>query len=404
MSTARACSRLLAIALALGGCAGNSFAQSPASDPIGDLIEHRAAGSETPSFEGYLDNLRKASCPGSTGETAQDIDLKVTPVPLQGLNPKRTTVGELTYVAGFQLTSDDARFGGLSGLDLLDDGNLLAISDDGAFVWLDMATDGVTPTKAHLAPLLDAKGREFSGKSSRDAEGLAIYKGLALVSFESNPRVLAYDVGRCGAGARGAPLGWSLSKAFARAKLSVGGNTGVEALAITSDGYLFNGIEMKTSEGSPISARPLEAAPQFNLLEGGDKAPEIVGLDLVAAGKDGKDARAFALHRSTNALASNVITLTETLFTRYLDQAGLPARVVSEIDERSHIRFRPSATRTLAEMNVFLTIDNFEGIAAKEMPDGRIRLFIISDDNFSKRQRTLLMVFDVAASSNTGRR
>jgi hypothetical protein len=29
------------------------------------------------------------------------------------------------------------------------------------------------------------------------------------------------------------------------------------------------------------------------------------------------------------------------------------------------------------------------------MPDGHIRLFIISDDNFSASQRTLLMVFDV---------
>jgi hypothetical protein len=41
-----------------------------------------------------------------------------------------------------------------------------------------------------------------------------------------------------------------------------------------------------------------------------------------------------------------------------------------------------------------VTIDNFEGIAAKQMPDGRVRLYIVSDDNFSDSQRTLLMVFD----------
>ena len=86
----------------------------------------------------------------------------------------------------------------------------------------------------------------------------------------------------------------------------------------------------------------------------------------------------------------------ETDFERYLDQADLPAKVVSEADERSHYRFRQTSSRALAQMNVLLTIDNFEGIAAKELPDGRVRLFIVSDDNFSASQRTLLMVFDVA--------
>ena len=46
-------------------------------------------------------------------------------------------------------------------------------------------------------------------------------------------------------------------------------------------------------------------------------------------------------------------------------------------------------------MNLLVTIDNFEGIAARQMPDGRVRLFIVSDDNFSASQRTLLMVYDV---------
>ena len=47
-------------------------------------------------------------------------------------------------------------------------------------------------------------------------------------------------------------------------------------------------------------------------------------------------------------------------------------------------------------MNVLVSIDNFEGIVARRMPDGRIRLYLVSDDNFSKSQRTLMMVYDVA--------
>ena len=64
---------------------------------------------------------------------------------------------------------------------------------------------------------------------------------------------------------------------------------------------------------------------------------------------------------------------------------------------RSHWRFEETGRRKLAEMNVLYTIDNFEGLAAKLMPDGRVRLYMISDDNFAANQRTLLFVFDLPA-------
>ena len=41
------------------------------------------------------------------------------------------------------------------------------------------------------------------------------------------------------------------------------------------------------------------------------------------------------------------------------------------------------------------TVDNFEGIAAVTTPGG-VRLYLLSDDNFSDRQRTLLLAFDLA--------
>jgi hypothetical protein len=330
----------------------------------------------------------------------ETIGIKFEPVPLQGLNPGRKTLGELTYVAGFHLTSGDKRFGGLSGLEVLDDGNLLAVSDQGDFVWVDLGKDGVTPAGARIAPLRDARGGVLRGKADGDAEGVAITDGMALVSFERNHRVLAYDLAACGAAARGAPIvfgghGLRLPDAFAAEKLTVGSNQGPEALAVAPGWYLFTGIETKVGKASALSARPIEAPPRFNLRLG-ESAPEIVGLDLAPAGKDGDDVRAFSLHRSTSPLATNVISVVETYFERYLDQANLPARILSEVDERSRYRFRAKSSRRLADMNLFVTLDNFEGIAAKELPDGRVRLFIISDDNFSASQRTLMMVFDVA--------
>jgi hypothetical protein len=105
---------------------------------------------------------------------------------------------------------------------------------------------------------------------------------------------------------------------------------------------------------------------------------------------------AYSLHRSTRALASEVIVLVETRFERGLDPSNLPARITREMDERSRVRFRPVASRKLAAMNPLVTMDNFEGVAARRMPDGRVRLYIVSDDNFSASQRTLLMIFEVA--------
>lgn len=387
-------SGLLGAAAMLAACAGDGVAQPhqpvPAFSPIED------APDEAPPNEltSYLDDLRQASCAGG-GREPDAITLKASPVPLQGLNPARKVIGELTFVAGFHLTSDEKRFGGLSGIDLRDDGNLLAVTDKGDFVWIDLAEDGVTPKTARLSAMNDAKGKPFPNKGAGDAEGLTLNGDLGFVSFEGNHRVLAYDIGRCGAAARGVPLGWGLTKAFARNKLAVGGNQGVEALAVTPDWMLFAGIETKVGKTSPLSARPVERAPDFNLTIG-ENAPEIVGLDLLPGADDARSVRAFSLHRSTSPLASNAITVMETDFERYLDQANLPARIVSQADERSHARFRPTSVRTLAQMNVLLTIDNFEGIAAQQLPDGRVRLFIVSDDNFSARQRTLLMVFDVA--------
>ena len=40
-------------------------------------------------------------------------------------------------------------------------------------------------------------------------------------------------------------------------------------------------------------------------------------------------------------------------------------------------------------------VDNFEGIAVRRTQDGVVRLYLVSDDNFSRNQRSLLFVFNV---------
>jgi len=353
----------------------------------------------------YLEPLLASSCPEDAERREPEaMDLRVRRAPLQAFNPMRKTIGELEFVGGFHLTSTDERFGGLSGLDLLEDGRLLAVTDAGDFVWIALDDDAATPISASLARMRDAGGQSIRRKRQGDAEGLAVIDGVALVSFEGDHRVLAFDIGKCGARARGVAVARSagdLAAAFARQSIDVSGNEGLEALAVAPGWYLLAGLETKAGDASAVSARAIEAAPEFDIRIG-EGAPPLVGLDVIPRGDDGNDGNkeggftAYSLHRSQNALASEVIVLIETEFERDFDQSSLRPSIISEIDERSRVRFRPAASRKLAAMNVLVSIDNFEGVAARRMPDGRVRLYVVSDDNFSKSQRTLLMVFDVA--------
>ena len=42
-----------------------------------------------------------------------------------------------------------------------------------------------------------------------------------------------------------------------------------------------------------------------------------------------------------------------------------------------------------------LPTDNYEGVAIGRNPAGRIRIWVVSDDNFSRDQRTLLLALDL---------
>jgi hypothetical protein len=383
------------VALALSACLTGQLAvgQTPPR-----AVQGAPAGEA--NLEAYIAGLRAASCPRGVSKTAPEpIELVASPVPLQRINPKRNSLGALTYLGGFRLTSPDKRFGGLSDLKVLPGGGLLAASDQGDFVWLDLDADSVTPRAAHIASMLDAAGKPLDGKHEADAEGIAYRDGVAFVSFERDHRVLAYDVGACGGAARGAPVvfgeyGAPLPEAFAAAQLDVPANSGAEALGVSPDGFLAIGLEQQEKGQSPLSLRPIEAAPVFDLRIG-KGAPGLVSIDMLPDGEDLRDLRVFTLHRDLDALLGNVIVISQTQLQRYREQSNLPARAISEIDGRSHDRFKVASSRRLAEMSVMLTVDNYEGIAIRRMPDGKVRLYVISDDNFSASQRTLLMVFEL---------
>lgn len=310
------------------------------------------------------DRLRDTSCPpGSRPLDPLPIDLTASPVSLGEAGQIARRIPQSVNIAGaWELSSSHANFGGLSGLALIPEaegGGLLAVTDAGAFVWLDLE-DGA-PASAQLAYMQGLDGSQYTGKSAGDAEGLVYWGGLALVSFERDFRIEAFALAACGGNARGAPVA-ALPDRYGNRSVDV--NQGPEALFLTPDGALGFGYEGMLGT-SPIGRVLADGSAEWT----GETAPAplahgLVGMEQVAM-PDGS-VRTLQLFRAWDPLQGNRIRL-----------------VWGEGEEDSLSLARP------------LLVDNFEGIAAEATGTG-LRVWIVSDDNFSPRQRTLLFVFDIS--------
>lgn len=323
------------------------------------------------TFPMLAQNRALESCPeGEAFVPLQPIDVATAEL---GLG-KADAAGEalapnVTYAGGWHLTSDEPNFGGLSGLDILESGDLLAVSDAGAFVQIGMA-EGHPSGAGEISYMRGENGKLLDGKRSSDSEGLHVGFGLAAVSFERDHRIAVFNLDDCGAAARGVPVG-------SGSIVSVTGdppesglpddlpeNGGLEALTF-DDGNLLTGLEAGGQDGTPLF-RPSIFGGQF--FPAGDlQTPN--GMKLT--GLDSSETSTFALFRRYLPLFGNTIEVR-----RYSTLA----------DEGE----------TLLRLERPLTVDNFEGIAATQLEDGTMRIYMISDDNFSARQRTLLIAFDVA--------
>lgn len=317
----------------------------------------------------FADNagrLTNTSCPPAAGHLEPlAIDLAASPVSLGDADQVARRIPAPVSVAGaWELSSSHANFGGLSGLALIpqeEGGGLLAVTDTGAFVWIDL--ENGAPASARLAYMQGLDGSAYAGKSEGDAEGLVYRDGLALVSFERDFRIEAFALAACGSNALGAPVA-ALPDRYGNR--SIDENQGPEALFLTPDGALGFGYEGMLGT-SPLGQVLADGTAAWT----GETAPAplahgLVGMEQVAM-PDGS-VRTLQLFRAWDPLQGNRIRL-----------------VWGEGEDESLNLARP------------LLVDNFEGIAA-EATDAGLRVWIISDDNFSARQRTLLYVFDISIS------
>ncbi|NWG46481.1 MAG: esterase-like activity of phytase family protein, partial [Alphaproteobacteria bacterium] len=296
------------------------------------------------------------------------------PLPLDVRNPEETRFGRLIFRGGITLASPDARFGGLSGLRVSADGRTaLAVSDRGTLIRLTLAYDAAgTLTGADdlaIAPLSGPGGKALYGPSA-DAEALEILPdGRIAIGFERFHRVAIL------ADPAGGVLPPAESLAAPARLMPLADNQGLEALVHLPEMGLTGLAEHRLDAegrhmGAPIGPRTDEAP------EGGLLTLSRIGEFDVTDAALGPDGTLFVLERSFAPLSG----------------PGLQLRAIAAGERTAGRNWEGEILLTL---DARASIDNMEGLDAIAGPDGT-RLLIVSDDNFSPLQRTVLLAFDLA--------
>lgn len=311
----------------------------------------------------------EGKCDAAARTSANEISITASPVPLAPEEDDAALPDGIRFAGGWHLTSDNTSFGGLSGIELLPDGDLLTVIDDGAFAWIDM-TDGSPSGSGRIAYMRGADGSFLQGKANGDSEGLAVKDGTAYVSFERNHRIESFALESCGPGARAEHV-VALPDTFGGRAIPE--NRGAEALAWTPE--LEAGFEALIDGQSP-SVQLVDGVSEVMFWNPPGPAFDhpVVGMAnaLTRARNGTEESWVYRLRRNYNPLFGNTLTVE----VRRTGPAG--------------------TTQTgLFVLKRPMNVDNFEGITAAIQPDGTHRLWLVADNNFSDRQRTLLFAFDI---------
>jgi hypothetical protein len=305
---------------------------------------------------------------------AAPVPIEVKARPIAAFDPgdhSRRRFGALEYRSGLVLTSGFRGFGGLSGLRLDAKGErFISFSDKGTWftgriVYHEGEMTGLADVEA--APMLGPDGRPITARGWFDSESIALDGPLVYIGLERVNRVLRFDFSKGFTRARGelVPL------PPAARKLPY--NKGLEALVMVPKGMALAGTLIAMSE------------------RGLDAHGNLIGF-LVGGPTPGQ----FSVRRTENYDISDAVLLPAgdllILERKFSWLAGLGIRI-RRIALKS---IAPGALvdgPSIFDVDLGYEVDNMEGIDAHVTADGDTMLTMISDDNFSLLQRTLLLQF-----------
>lgn len=309
------------------------------------------------------------------------IDIHQKQIPLSARNGSAVQdVGGLTYRGGVRLISPERRLGGLSGLIVSQDGSeFLSVSDQGDWVRgsLDY-TDGrfIGARDVTIAPMLDEAGEALVHKQG-DAEAIeqvdpnGTFPGTVIVSFERRHRLWRYDLTDQGFDAL--PVNVPVPAEIRTIKE----NQGIEALHVKPDGEI-----VALSEGA-LDDEGHTLGWRFKMSE---------------AGRGSLDNRPLAIKTWKTFRPTDMTRLPDgryLVLQRHFSPRTGPIIQLRNLGNDLSAENGPLEGSLMAQMGVAYNIDNMEGLASRLSEEGRILIYLISDDNFNPFQRTLLLMFEV---------
>lgn len=308
---------------------------------------------------------------------AASIEVNARQIPnFEPRDRARTRFGSLQYRSGLVLTSPSRGFGGLSGIRLDAKGErFLAISDQGGWFTGSIRYAGgkmVALDDVEAAPILNAEGRPITEKRLwYDTESLARDGNLVYVGLERVNQIMRFDFSKGGTRARGEVL----PTPPAVRKLPT--NKGLEAMVVVPKGK---------DQNMPL-AGTLIAFSERGLDADGNLVAFLIG---------GPTPGEFRVRRTDKfdisdaaLLPSGELVILERKFSWF---TGINIRIRA-------IPLKSIAPNALVDGPALFNadlgheVDNMEGIDAHVTAEGETVLTLVSDDNFSMLQRTLLLQF-----------
>lgn len=303
----------------------------------------------------------------------QKLDIDSKPIVFNPAKPSQVKFGKLRWVGGLELNADSHEFGGISGLNMTDTygKRFLMITDDGFWITGRIAYDKGLPTgieKARIGPLLK-KGKRLSIKNHDypDAEATSVNKKKLLVSFEKDHRISEF------AFSHHMPGPWIKDLTIPEEIQKLERNAGLEA--------------MTSIKAGPYKGYTLAFAETF------EKPKGFIRGWLI----HGDTYKTIQLERINNfcitdaeALPDGGVLILERFY-NLIDGFKMRIRYLSP---EEIVPDKPIKGEILLSASNHYTIDNMEGITYHENEEGQRIITVMSDDNFSPIQRTLLLQFE----------
>ncbi len=308
-------------------------------------------------------------------EGAEPVRVTVRPIDHFEIGQQGEEFGPLTFLGGMELISADRNIGGLSGLISLENGaQMLAVTDNGIWFAAEINQDETGKPLGIEDPrytwLLGTDGKTLRARWGHDTEALAFDGKEIFVTAERANRIYRYP--------------WPLRNGRERM---------LEDLDLPSEIRNLRGTKGLEALAVAPTNTPLEGALVAIAERGKNESANLPAFLI-----NGKKVQSFAITKSGRYDATDAAFLPDgdlLLLERRFNLRDLVGMRIRRFSGDSIQAGAVLSGDVLMEADYGFQIDNMEGLAIHTNETGRTILTLLSDNNRSLLQRTLLLRFEL---------